>query len=399
MMDESAQKQVQIIPGLPQLGLFAARLLEWLNHDLNPHRDLLTESRAKALLLAANVLDEPTRHQFNRMATTEQGRRLLLYNLLRESGLSENEEVAALAMATAGRSGATEDSSVLSWLALSVAAFAWRSGFLLDNLDPAAPPEPYSPAGQLLKHAAHFIRQEVQRSATERDKLGRKLAYKADSGLALDSLRPSELAAPLPPFYRPPIPETYPEYNPGLELSADEASRQPLPESRGAISISYDDLAPLEPPASASTAIQPPLDIEVSPSRQANPLPATPPPHVVIPNPTATIRSGGPSKKKDRRKAKSTKLQIIVQERPDGPGLYGLQIRVSSRGSRRYVAGTTNKDGEFICELPVPVDSGMTYDVDVTWPRDYGSEVERKSITLNADRTHFTLPFYHTLKG
>ncbi len=69
------------------------------------------------------------------------------------------------------------------------------------------------------------------------------------------------------------------------------------------------------------------------------------------------------------------------------------------RGIRRYVAGTTNKDGEFICELPVTTNTGLTYDVDVTWPREYGSEVERKSITLNADRTHFTLPFYRSLKG
>ena len=96
---------------------------------------------------------------------------------------------------------------------------------------------------------------------------------------------------------------------------------------------------------------------------------------------------------------KATKLHVVVQEHPDGPGLYGLQVRVSSRGIRRYVAGTTNKDGEFVCELPVQVDAGLTYDVDVTWPRDFGGEVERKSITLNADRTHFNLPFYRTLKA
>ena len=40
-----------------------------------------------------------------------------------------------------------------------------------------------------------------------------------------------------------------------------------------------------------------------------------------------------------------------------------------------------------------------TYAVDVTWPRDFGGEVERKSITVNADRTHFDLPFYRTLKA
>jgi hypothetical protein len=38
---------------------------------------------------------------------------------------------------------------------------------------------------------------------------------------------------------------------------------------------------------------------------------------------------------------------------------------------------------------------GLTYDVDLTWPRDFGGETERKAITMNADRTRFTLPFYH----
>ena len=41
--------------------------------------------------------------------------------------------------------------------------------------------------------------------------------------------------------------------------------------------------------------------------------------------------------------------------------------------------------------------SGLTYDVQVTWPRDVGGDVERKSITLNADRTIFTLPFYRQI--
>ena len=89
----------------------------------------------------------------------------------------------------------------------------------------------------------------------------------------------------------------------------------------------------------------------------------------------------------------STKLRVIVQHYPDGPGLYGLQVRVSCKGVRSYVAGTTDRDGRFNCELPVRVRSGLTYDVDVTWPREEGGETERKSITLHADRTHFDLPF------
>jgi hypothetical protein len=94
---------------------------------------------------------------------------------------------------------------------------------------------------------------------------------------------------------------------------------------------------------------------------------------------------------------KTTKLRVVVQEYPDGPGLYGLQVRVSCKGIKSYVAGTTNRDGEFLCQLPVHVHSGLTYDVDITWPREMNGEVERKSITLNADRTHFILPFYRHL--
>ncbi len=400
-MQESAQKQIQAFPGKAQQVAFAGRLLEWLNHDLNPHGEPLAESRARALLLAANVLDEPTRHSFAQAVDSEQGMRLALYGLLSESGLSENEEVAALATAAAGLSGTADKAPAPSWLALAVAAFAWRSDFLLDSFDPASPPNPYSPAGQVLKRAAYFMRQEVQRSATERDKLSRKLAHVAGGAPSLDTLNPAGPIPPLPPFYRPPIPENYPEYNPGIEVSPDELSHPAMPSRQGSISITDDDLAGT---GTGAPIIQPPLHIDLSsaepPARPTTLPPAPPRPHVVMPNAAVAAHSGGARpKKRGRNEMKATKLQIVVQERPDGPGLYGLQVRVSSRGIRRYVAGTTNKDGEFVCELPVRTDTGLTYDVDVTWPREYGNEVERKSITLNADRTHFTLPFYRALKG
>jgi hypothetical protein len=63
------------------------------------------------------------------------------------------------------------------------------------------------------------------------------------------------------------------------------------------------------------------------------------------------------------------------------------------------VAGTTSREGRFTCELPVRVHTGLTYDVDVTWPREEGGETERKSITLHADRTQFILPFYRHLNA
>ena len=416
-MQESALSMIQAFPGRPQLATFATRLLDWLNHDLNPKGEPLTESRARALLLAGEVLDEPTRHSFAQVTETEQGMRIAFYDLLRESGLAANEEVAALAATTAATL-APGDPPAPSWLALAVAANAWRSGFLLDRLDPAAPPDPYSPAGQVIKRAAFFARQQVQRSATERDKLGRKLAHAAGGPPGLDALRPDGTIAPLPPYYRPPVPVRYPEYSPGVQVEPEELEAAPPPplSPNAPLSISAADLEPApEPPTlllpPSGPVVQPPLRIDASqleppalPTTQA-PAPrppvqrlAPPPANVVMPGPTTNVRGSKPGRR-GRAPMTTTKLRIQVQEHPDGPGLYGLQVRVSSRGIRRYVAGTTNKDGEFVCELPVQADAGLTYDVDVTWPRDFGGEVERKSVTLNADRTHFVLPFYRTLKA
>lgn len=259
-MHESAQRQIQALPGKEQLITFAGRLLEWLNRDLNPRGEPLSESRARAMLLAANVLDEPTRHSFAQALESEQGMRLALYDLLRESGLADKEEIAALATATAGLSAPAAPASA-EWLALAVAAHAWRSDFLLDRLDPAAPPDPYSPAGQVLKRAAYYVRQEVQRSATERDKLGRKLAHAAAGPPTLDSMRPDAPIAPLPPYFRPPVPERYPEYTPGLQLSSGEVETPATPRREEPISISDADLSP---PAPSAPQPQPPLRIDAS---------------------------------------------------------------------------------------------------------------------------------------
>lgn len=404
-MQETALKLIQAFPGQAQLTAFAGRLLEWLNDDLNQGGEPLTDSRARALLLAGDVMDEPTRHSFTQLAENETAARIALYDLLRETGLADNEEIAVLAAASAQTSG-SERANPPAWLALAVAGHAWRSGFLLDRLDPAYPPEPYSPAGQVLKRAASFVRQQVQRNATERDKLGRKLAHNpvAAGTATLDSMSPGETIAPLPPYFRPPVPVRYPEYTPEIEVNPEEAG-QPAGPARGEpLSISDADLVQPAAPQTQPVIRIDPSQIE-TPARPAAPRPSAPPPTVVLPNATTTVNTPSPRTVgrrglgSRRVPMKVTKLRVVVQEYPDGPGLYGLQVRVSSRGIRRYVAGTTNKDGEFMCELPVDINAGLTYDVDVTWPRDFGGEVERKSITLNADRTHFILPFYRTLKA
>jgi hypothetical protein len=201
------------------------------------------------------------------------------------------------------------------------------------------------------------------------------------------------------------VPERYPEFNAGIALAPDEVPQPEPPASQPPISISDADL----PSGTATPPIaQPPLRIDAAqlepPAQPATPRPAPRPANVVMPNATTAANVGGATTAarnmgRGRGATRATKLHVVVQERPDGSGFPGVQVRVSSRGNRNHVAGTTNNVGEFVCELPVQLDGGVTYDVDVTWPRDYGGEVERKSITLNADRTHFTLPFYRSLKG
>lgn len=396
-MQDTALSLIQSQPDQPHLALFASRLTAWLIDDLNQSAAPVaefTESRAKALLRASDLLDDPTRHSFERLVQQEMLIRLALHQLLNEAKLAENNEIQALS-ATTAQSHIPDTPQSPSWLALAIAAYGWQTGYALYQLDPASPPAAFSPAGQILKRAAYFVRQQVQRSATERQKLGRKLAYRAETGAAgtptLDGLPSQDAVAPVPPYFRPPIPVNYPEVaRDRLNVDVGDAARGQTAVSRHQpISITEDDLA-------APVARQAP--IRISPA-EIQPAP-TPRPRVVTPRATATPRPGmGDAVRKrfggrNRGPMKSSKLRIKVQDSPDGKALYGLQVKVTCKGIKSYVAGTTNRDGQFLCELPVPLHSGLTYDVDVTWPRSYGGETERKSITLNADRTEFTLPFF-----
>lgn len=393
-MQDPAIELIRAFPGQPHLLLFTNRLNDWLLADLESDSETFTESRARALLLAGDLLDDPTRNSFTSLVSHEVTIRLAIYDLLRETGLAENDDVQVLA-ARSAQTHAADAPANPPWLALIIAAYAWRSDFPLAQLDPASPPTAYSPAGQVLKRAAYFVRQQVQRSATDRDKLYRQVAYQAGSGRpqSLDGMQPGEPIAPLPPYYRPPIPERYPEYaRETVQVDPQEVDVQPSVNRGDPISISKDDL---EEPRSAPS-VQP--AIRIDPSQVAPPPPPQPPANVQLPPATATT----PVSRRDRRRrppTKATKLRIMVQENPDGPGLFGLQVRVSAPAARQQVAGTTNQEGIFTCELPVYADVGLTYDVDVTWPRDFGGDTERKSITLNADRTMFVLPFYRTLKA
>ncbi|MBK8900373.1 MAG: hypothetical protein IPM53_04255 [Anaerolineaceae bacterium] len=386
------------------LPIFAVRLAEWLITDLNASSvearldttPTFTESRAKALLRAAAVVDDPTLHDFARLVEANSTAvRLALHDLLQETGLVEDEEVAALATASAGISNLQ---SPVSWLSLSIAAHAWKSGYPLYQLDPASPPGEYSPAGQLIKRAATFLRQQIQRSATERDKLGKKLAYDPGDGTpTLDSLPNSQPIAPVPPHFRPPIPVRYPEISrETLHVNEEEPSSNQGNVTRNApLTITNDDIQPANQRPVRMPEIRIRAD-QVPQRRQTQP--SQPRPRPSSSNNSANLGTAVRQRfSRDKEPLRSTKLRVIVQDVQDGPGLYGIQVQVRCKGINAHVAGTTNRDGVFLCELPVRVHSGLTYDVDITWPRDLGGEVERKSVTLNVDRTEFKLPFFRRL--
>lgn len=393
-MQDAAKNLVQALPDNDHLLQFADNLRQWLVADLNRSEEPVpdfTESRAKALMRAADLLDDPTRHSFARLVENETAVRVALFDLLEDSELAGEEAVAALSVTSAVSQ--TAGPAFDEWLSLIVAAYAWKSGYPLFQLDPASPPDPYSPAGQVLKRAAYFVRRQVQRSATERDKLGRQLAFAGfDRTPGLDNLQADGPVAPLPPYYRSPIPVKYPEVSSETLQVDPEGGDQPTGVTRGEpITITGSDLeAPGQPPDYREP-------IQISPAE-----PVTPPSTTRVVTPDAAVASGAAFSNSVRKRygrgkqpMKTTKLLVIVQEYPDGPGLYGLQVRVSCKGIKSHVAGTTTREGKFTCELPVPESTGLTYDVDLSWPREMGGETERKSITLNADRTRFTLPFFH----
>jgi hypothetical protein len=412
---KSASELIQRIDN-QHLALFAQRLRDWLIaesvHDvqetststqLSDH--VFTESRAKALLKAINAIDDATLHDFARLVEQETAVRLALHDIINQSGLEDNDEVTALA-AVSNQSQIDNQQSSTAWLSLSMAAFAWKSGYPLNQLDPATPPEPYSPAGQAVKRTAHFLRQQIQRSATERDKLSRKLGFSetavADTTPDLDELQAAEQQPPLPPYYRPPIPVNYSEVSRNtVSIDEDESTNEPVsPPSRSAsITITEDDLNPAPLPGNVTR--MPSIRITTDQVYQSSPSSGST--QVVTPNSGAqTYTNFTESVRKQfgrKEPMGTTKLRVLVQEYPDGPGLYGLQVHVTCQGIKSFVAGTTNRDGKFLCELPVRVNSGLTYDVDVTWPREMNNEIERKSITLNADRTEFNLPFYRAMSG
>jgi hypothetical protein len=381
--------------------VFAGRLISWLLAEIaGAEGAAFSESRAKALLRATNALDDPTLHSFDRLVQNPSAVRVALYELLASSGLGQNPEVTALAAASAQ---APAEAGPIAWLTLTLAAYSWKSGYPLPALDPATPPEGDSPAGLVVRRSAHFVRQQVQRGATERDKLARRLSQPPSGAPTLEGMAAEAPIPPLPPVFRPPIPVRYPEYaRDTVHLDSDTVEETPPTPTRGdPLVIRPEDI---EPPAERRPpVVNPPIRISrdqlpSEPLRPPRPLPRS---AVVMPNSALESRPSltvAVRQMLGQEALKSTRLRVKVQEYPDGPGIYGLQVKVTCAGIKSYVAGTTDREGGFVCELPVRLNAGLTYDVDVTWPRDLGGDTERKSITLNADRTEFSLPFYRQLR-
>jgi hypothetical protein len=427
-MTDAALNTIRTIREESHLPVFANRLIRWLVNDLNgsdsdsldaapAFAEAFTGSRAKALLRVTEVIDDPTLQDFGRLMQTPALVRIALYDLLKETALGDEPEVQALAAVGAN----VEEEPAVSWPVLAIAAYAWKSGYMLNQLDPASPPGPYSPAGQVLKRTAQFMRRQVQRSATDRDKLGRKLNQPPSGAANLETISPQEPVAPLPPHYRPPVPVRYPEV---ARETVQVDPNEPLPDQRPVVRgeplvITEDDLAPPARPASPPqqpptqpepeqpVTRMPPISIsrdQIAPEQPERRQPPRPMPQAAVLMPNSSVESR-PSltmairQMLGQEEMTTTKLRVLVQDYPDGPGLYGLQVRVTCAGIKSYVAGTTDRDGKFVCELPVRLQTGLTYDVEITWPRDKGGDGERKSITLNADRTEFTLPFYRKLEA
>ena len=167
------------------LALFVHRLTQWLLADHNEQEDApaFTESRAKALLRATNVIDDPTLKDFFQRMEKRNGRSRRPYTrLLNETELANNEEVMALA-ATSGSGDPTVDYHASKFLFVTCHFSLCLPKRLSAQHSSTPPHRPLNLVlpGQIIKRAGYWMRQQIQRSATERDKLAKKLAYSGGS--------------------------------------------------------------------------------------------------------------------------------------------------------------------------------------------------------------------------
>jgi hypothetical protein len=382
-MTDPARDLVRDVADTPHLAAAAEQLCIWLLREGGGNETALSESRARALLRVTGAVDDLTLADFARLTENASARRVALYDLLSDSGLAADSAAEQCIAGSRGKDAATEPA--IPWLMLALLAYAWKRDYPAAELDPASPPIAHSPADRVVRDAGYFLRRQVQRAPTERERLARRLAFRGPR--AARASAPSDTPmVPDPAIFRPPVPVRYSELSGEplaveVEASGVDSADEAQPVTRGEpLVITEEDVAEAAPER---------VRIETSPPA---PLPRS---GVVMPGNDSSARPGLTIRNRRGRAAgATTKLRVVVQEYADGPGMYGVQVLVRSRSANVKVAGATNKDGHFLCQLPVHVDEGLTYQVEVSWPRDHGDAVERKAITLNADRTEFLLPFY-----
>ena len=376
-----------------QLAQFAAQWREQLQGEVG----LLPESRARALLLVTKSADETLLQDFARLLQDKSAERLALHDLLEAQGG---------VVPPINLIGQREPLTAMGWLTLAMAVYATKVDYPLDNLDPTVPPTPFSPAGQIIHQAGQWLKKQLQRTPLDRKKGRKQLAF-----VGKDAATTTGPSTTLPPT-RSEIPVRHFEFNPPLAIDSNDQP-QPMPPIiplRDPVIITEEEVR------NWKDQIKIVGDSRVIP-RPNRPNPAATEPTTPL---TQQLRDMAESARDTanqwvsraqsvaaQRAANAqsaatpslqyTRLKVTVQEHPQGRGLPGIQVSATYKGSKREIAGTTNQDGEFWLKLPIPAERTMTYQLLVHWPQQFGGKVEKKAVTVSAERDLYELPFYHRL--
>jgi hypothetical protein len=401
IMDKKVIKLVKQIRD-EQLAALAAQVAAGVGADSGT----MPESRARALLLMTSALDEVTVRDFQRVMEAAGAQRVALAELLEAV---DNEQLTVISMALRPIESA-------SWLATAITIFAHKVGFHVEDLDPSSPPSQFTPAGQVVHQTAAWVRGQVTRQATERDKFARRLAFVAPVGGDQNAGNSQQ------PTVRPTIPVRYFEFNEPLAVDPNEPivneppAVPPLPSAPSSLPAGVRRGEPLRLDRSE---IMPEDEIRIVGESVRVPRPQAPPSRTEraaqwvretvttenahrlvdaaatqIDSVVESVRSNVGST--DRPTAR-VRLKVTVMDYPNGHPLPALQVAIRYQGSRREVAGATDHDGQFIVSLPTKEGPGLTYEVTVQWPREFGGKKEMKRVTVHPERSLFELPFYSRL--
>ncbi|MFK7800783.1 MAG: hypothetical protein AB8G95_04055 [Anaerolineae bacterium] len=379
------------VEGLTQL---AASIQATLLSEIKTPIHLLA-SRVRTIFLAADLLDDALLREFNQAMTREASLRLALDELFsRFAAPTENLKLA-------------QTDEKVEWLVLVTLACAAQKGYIIENLDPASPPRTNSPAGIMLSQIADYFRAQTRRTATERDRLAKKLAYNPSlAHVPLTSAPSNQTGSTNAENVRSPAPVTYFEHNPAIKLTEADLDLPPQTVvTTPPVSVDMPTAPPAQPVAPQTP--NPPVTPQTMPPIKISRDSVTPLSEKVTAQASNAWREiGAPAVNSVANKMRdllateettTTLLRVNVLDRPEGNGIVGVQVTVTCKGLRSHVAGITDRDGRFACELPVREASGLTYDVMVSWPREMGADREKKSITLSGDRGDFDLPFFRSL--